>query len=245
MRLFIARRDLPIDFIPKDEQDEGVQWSFGQILSALLLVVPIWSMAVGFTTNEDPVQTPPHVQVRLDYLNQDNFNISNLEDGPFLNISSDGVARARDFDFITRDYYQTTSWFMCPLLPGCLNIAFITASQILVLVTKELNVVDFWFALPGTFYFLLTGYPIAYQTTILFGLWMDDWLCNPPKLMKWRRYVYWLVCLVIWFPFTFLGFPIGMSFGPYIDTGIYFCICAFLNLVYIIGNLRRVRVRRS
>ncbi|ROW03022.1 hypothetical protein VMCG_05817 [Cytospora schulzeri] len=124
MRLDIARSDVPQEI--RGDLTESNQWSFGQILSALLLIAPVWSMAVGFTEDQ-PSNSPSHdhEHIMLERLGQDSIGTSKLKNDTF---SSDVTHRTPTVDFINRDDYQTAPWVASSSTMACATILMYTTA---------------------------------------------------------------------------------------------------------------------
>lgn len=203
-----------------------IQWSFGQLLSALLLIAPIWSMAVGFT--DDII----YESASLDGPRQNGFNIASLEDEPSLNTYAHMEHRTLAYDLKTRDFYQTAPWFVCCLFMACSTIIYQTIFQFFFVLTDWLTLLEYWVTDFGALYFFIFAYSGSLQSSILYGLWMDRWLCRCPGRIRRRRYAFWGVSLLVWGHYAAVfSFGFMLLWPYYVIIGVYVASTAALNLV--------------
>lgn len=250
VRLSHARSDLPKGH--GTDMNEDDHWSSGQILSALLLIAPVWSAIVGFTENKSQTIID---HVRLNNLLQEESDAPHNEADPRLVVPVPAESVTHDttsLNFITRDFYQTAPWFIACLFMACATISLCTTFQFLYVLTDAprmflpnvgvLTLKEFWITQLGILYVLVFAYPLAHHSTILYGLWMDDWLrgLHLAGPMEWRRYAVWLLSLLIWGCYI-VAWWMFVSTSQADLIGVYFWLWGILTLIYLLGNLRAAK----
>jgi hypothetical protein len=230
LKLYSARSDIFM-------ANANIQWTFGQMLSALLLIAPVWSMAVGFA-NDKKTQLPIHESLSLHGPRQDGFNTASLEDEPASNVYADMEHRTLAYDFNTRDYYQTAPWFVCCTFMACSTILYQTTFQFFSVLTGEQTLLEYWITESGVLFFFLLAYSGSHQATILYGLWMDHWLYRSPERIRRRHYAFWGVALLVWGQYATV-FSLGFPYYVYV------AITAALNLLYLCHKCVRLGRERS
>lgn len=243
LRLYIARSGIQIDRSSLEDN----QWGFGQTLAALLLIAPIWSMVVEFTDHES---LHPHLQESREYSNIDHSR-SDSSGGPphqvdpFIQPANQARNNILTPPFTTQHYYQTTSWLVCCFFMAYSSILIITITQFVSVLVDQSSLGAFWVTGYGALFLVVLGYPCAYYINILYGLWMDNWLGGPhvnSKLRKRRRYVFWLISVLIWGTNWYV---FSESFNVRIAIGEYIGIAVTLTLIYLLGNIRAPRQAQS
>lgn len=206
-----ATAQLPQDIFAKEND-----WTFGQIVPVLLLVVPMFATIINFASDE----------INPECLDQDGHGISSV-----------GMSRAYPFathsselpDTLTATYTSRARWLWPSLVGLLLSTTYFTYEvfsqnfDFAKGLEAHGSLVEVWVTRFGLLWYMILGLPCTLSNTVAIGLALDAWFESPRKLVtrtKIATYQILVIFLAVAYSVAWL-FLVYFGFQSYLFPGLY------------------------